>query len=127
MPTHQWKPHSPHWRTTRSRSDYAHAPVKAHAPRWRTTLSRSGYAHAKVEAPCSTLVNKQLRAPSWPHQPQDSLSALRLVTPHNFPHGRIMRGGWTRGLCSGHAWHTPPYQVRALGLLAFPLPLGKSL
>lgn len=29
MPTHQCKPHAPRWRTTRSRSDYAHAPVEA--------------------------------------------------------------------------------------------------
>ena len=75
---------------------------KHHAPRWQSTRPRSGYARASAEALCSALViNNRWR----PHghinlrEPLSSVSGL-IATP---PLGRVVRGGWARGLRSGHA------------------------
>ena len=85
--------------------------------------SERALTHAPVEAPCSALADdtaeerlcpyaygstmlhagdKQLRAAPRPYQPQGAQSSVSglIATP---PLGSITRGGWARGLHSGHA------------------------
>ena len=78
-------------------------------------------SHAQVEAPCSALAvdtaeerlcpctsgstmlhagDKQLRAAPRSYQPQGAPASGLTATP---PPGRAARGGWARGLRSGHA------------------------
>ena len=84
---------------------------------------RGAPSHAQVEAPCSALAvdtaeerlcpytygsamlragDKQLRVAPGPYQPQGAQSSVSglIAKP---PLGSATRGGWARGLCSGHA------------------------
>ena len=104
--------------------------VRAGMPTPRGLSAVGVPSHVPVEAPCSMLAvdtaeerrcpcncgsamlragDKQLREASWPYQPQGALelSACLITTP---PIGRVARGGWARGLRSGHAqaYATPP-------------------
>ena len=91
---------------------------------------RGAPSHAQLEAPCSALADdtaeewlcpctsgstmlragdKQLRAAPRSYQPQGAQSSASSLTATP-PLGRAARGGWARGLRSGHAqgYATPP-------------------